>query len=100
MDDALPMINWEINVGHLITMGMILFAGAGFYYRQLYDGRAFKLDIKEIKLDLKTINEAVSNQKLIEHRLMQLEKWWEELRRGKGFIREDINGEYTMRGRE
>jgi hypothetical protein len=82
-------IDYSINVGHLITIAAILFAGAGFYWRQLYDGRTFKSDIKEIKLDLKTLNEAMSNQKLIEHRLIQLEKWWDELRRGKGFIVDD-----------
>jgi hypothetical protein len=94
------MIDWTINFGHIITMAMILFAGAGFYYRQLYDGRAFKSDIKEIKLDLKVLNEAMSNQKLIEHRILQLEKWYDEMRHGRGFIQQrGVDGEYGAEGR-
>jgi hypothetical protein len=69
-------------------------------YRQLYDGRSFKNDIRDIKLDLKTLNEAVSNQKLIEHRIMQLEKWYDEMRHGRGFIQpRGIDGEYGPEGR-
>jgi len=66
-----------INIGHIITIVMILFAGTGFYWRQLYDGRASKSDIHDIKVDVKLLSEAVSNQKLIEHRILQLEKWWD-----------------------
>ena len=101
------MIDWTINVGHLITIAVILLGAVGTFWRLVYDGRArdadaarSQNDIKEIKLDLKTLNEAVSNQKLIEHRIMRLEKWYDEIRHGRGFVQQrGIDGEYGAEGR-
>lgn len=45
-----------ISAGTIITLITIIFVGSGFYYRQVYDGKRFRLDITDIKLDLKSLN--------------------------------------------
>lgn len=95
-----------ISYGTIITIITILFAGSGFYYRQVYDSKRFKADIIDIKADLKLLNQVViesARQKerldnqggrfnQIDERLDAMHKEFRddirELRRGEGLIRE------------
>ena len=53
------MIVWEISLGTLITLATVLFAGAGFYWRQTYDSKIIKDDIADIKADIRILNKVV-----------------------------------------
>lgn len=87
------MIDWTINFGHLITIALILFSGAGFYYRQVFDSKVFKEDIVEIKSDLKILNKVVTDVALQKQAMdtqglmiANLQTEVHELRRGEGLI--------------
>lgn len=87
------MLDWNINVGQIITIGTLLFAAAGFYYRQLFDSRTFKSDISEIKEDLKMLNKLVMDVALQNARIdnlgqsiVNMQRDIHELRRGEGYI--------------
>ncbi len=53
------MIVWEISLGTLITLVTVIFAGAGFYWRQTYDASVIKEDIRDIKEDIKILNKLI-----------------------------------------
>jgi hypothetical protein len=87
------MIVWEISLGSLLTICTILFAGLGFYFQTLYDSKTFRVDISEIKTDLRVLNKviadlAVQTSRLDNQadRLNRLDVRIDELRHGKGFV--------------
>ena len=53
------MIVWEISLGTLLTTATILFAIAGFYWKQTIDSTQIKEDIQDIKADLKALNKVI-----------------------------------------
>ena len=53
------MIVWEISLGSLLTSIPILFAIAGFYWKQTLDAKQIKDDVADIKIDLKTLNKVI-----------------------------------------
>jgi len=53
------MIVWEISLGAVITLLTVLFAAAGFYWKQNYDAKEIKSDIKDIKEDIKILNKLI-----------------------------------------
>lgn len=85
---------WEISLGSIINALSIIFVGAGFYWKQVYDSKAFKQDIFEIKVDLKALNKimidlALQNQRLDNQgeRLNVIDRHIDELRHGHGFVK-------------
>ncbi len=87
------MIDWTISLGNIGTVVAIVFVGGGFYWQQVLDSRRFKLDIVEIKTDLKILNKvitdiALQNQRIDNQaeRLNRLDSRIDELRHGKGYI--------------
>jgi hypothetical protein len=84
------MITWDISLSTILA---ILAAGAGFYFKTTYDSKVFKEDIVEIKLDLKVLNDiitdlALSNQRQdqMEERVNLIDKRLDDLRHRKGFV--------------
>lgn len=87
--------NPEVTLGAILTVLSMLFIAAGFYFQTSYDSRRFKSDIQDIKTDLKILNKlvtdiALQNQRLDAQaeRLNRLDSRIDELRHGKGFIKE------------
>jgi hypothetical protein len=85
---------WEVSLGSIINALSIFFVGAGFYWKQVYDSRSFKLDIAEIKLDLKVLNKvmidlALQNQRLDNQgeRLNSIDRHIDEIRHGQGLVK-------------
>lgn len=88
------MLSWEISLGNLLTCISIIFAGSSFYWKQLYDSKSFKIDITEIKAELKVLGKiitdiALQNQRLDNQgeRINRIDQHIDEIRRGEGFIR-------------
>ncbi len=53
------MIVWEISLGTLLTLGTVLVSAAGFYWKQNYDSKEIKEDIRDIKDDIKILNKLI-----------------------------------------
>ena|ERR1700722_10608495 len=94
-------IDWTLSVGNLLTIFAIMVTGMGFYWRQVYDGKQFRSDIIDIKQDLKVLNQLLIDTKLQNNRLdnqgRHINRLYEicnDLSKGRGFIREAIDGEY------
>ena len=87
------MIQWEISLGNLLTIGSICVAGIAFYAQALSDSRYFKSDIVEIKSDLKILSKIISDLAVQTNRLdnqgerlNRIDARFDELRHGKGFV--------------
>ena|ERR1700677_684088 len=106
-------IDWNLNAGNILTILAIMSVGFGFYYRQVYDGKQFKVDIADIKVDLKELNKIVialavqkeridSQDKRMDNQgqhINRLYKMHDDLSRGRGYLQREIDGEYTSDGK-
>ena len=53
------MIVWEISLGTIVTLITLLFVASGFYWKTTFDAKEIKGDIKDIKEDIKILNQLV-----------------------------------------
>lgn len=97
----MPVLEWR----DIISVAAIIFAAGGFYAGV----RGNKRDLHEIKEDLKMLNKAVSEIAVQNNRLdnqdamiaaLQKQQVIQdarvyELSRGRGFIKKEIDGEYS-----
>lgn len=88
------MFEWTLNVGTVLTILTILFTAIGFYWKHTFNSEQFKIDIGDIKLDLKQLNKVIMDLALQNQRLDTQAEWVarigrevEELRHGKGFVK-------------
>ena len=63
------MIVWDISLGTIVTTATILFAVAGFYWKQTLDSQQIKEDVQEIKGDLKVLNKVIIDMAVQTQRL-------------------------------
>jgi hypothetical protein len=82
----------------VVTMAAIFVSGIGFYWRQVYDSKMFKEDIKAIKESLLSLNDvvvklALQHQRLDNQaeRISRTEALVDELRHGKGIVNKDVD---------
>ena len=96
---------WTIKLGDLLTMfGAICVAAAFLYNRGGKEAgeqmtlKALSQGFKELKAEVKGFGDALQTVAVQETKIDLLMKWYDELRRGEGFIQEprrgNIDGEY------
>lgn len=91
------MLEWTFSVGNLITLTLILFSVAGFYWKTTYDATLFRETLMEIKIEIKDLHKVVvelatQKQRLDSQgeRLNRLDDRLDLLREGKGYIIPEI----------
>lgn len=104
----MPMFNWEVNLGSLISIAMVIFAAGGFVavtrslgqnLKALTD--SFTKQMDEVKDDLKLLNKVVMDQALSTQRQDNFEETTrqeflrirddiKEMKHGKGFVKEPV----------
>jgi hypothetical protein len=96
---------WTVKLGDLLTMGGALMVAAAFLYnrggKEAGDQmtlRALSKEFKEMKTEFKAFSETLAKIAVQETKIELLMQWYDELRRGVGFIQEprrsNIDGEY------
>jgi hypothetical protein len=103
MKAKMPVVEWTINIG---TVAALLFAAAGFYFVTKSDMRVMKDNVVAIKTDLESLTVlmkevAVQKNTLDYHAslltsqaglIKTLDERLYDLSKGKGFIRQEIDG--------
>jgi ribosomal silencing factor RsfS len=87
-------IEWSLNLGTLVG---ILFAAAGFYFITRADLKALNDSMIDVKRNLEKLQDVITTQAVATKRIERLEDDVRNLARGRGFIQEQINGEYPRR---
>lgn len=101
----MPVIEWSINIGTVVAL---FFAIAGFYWVTKSDMSVMKENIVAIKEDLKELNKvtkeiAVQDKRIdnqgeiiasLAKQTATLENRMFDLSRGRGFIRQELDGSY------
>lgn len=98
--------DWTISVGNLLTAGLVI--GGWFYafFQLKGDVRVVRHDMSTIKQRQEGFNESLSQLTAIltklavqEERLSGMQEDIRDLRKGKGWITEEITGEYSRHGK-
>jgi uncharacterized coiled-coil protein SlyX len=101
----LPTVEWSINA---YTVGVVIFAIAGFYWVTKSDMKNMKEDVTSIKSVLERITIVVTDlavqKKTIEYQgeqiaaqaqlIARLDDRLHNLSKGQGFIQRDLDGQY------
>lgn len=97
---------WTIRFGDILTMGgAILVAFSVVFRRGKEETKAEEAltraltELGELKTDVKALNDKMSELKALQIQVTLLMKWYDELRRGIGFVpariqRGSVDGEY------
>lgn len=96
---------WTIKIGDLLTVGSALIVAAAFLHKK--GGQEANVEtnlkflteeMKEMKTDLKQFGETLKKVATQEMQIGLLMKWYDELRRGEGWVqrhRNAVDGEYN-----
>jgi hypothetical protein len=97
-------LDWSIRIGDLLTVGGAFMVALGLLYNR---GKSDSLDtihlektledLKDIKGEVKQQGETIAKIAIQEVQIRLLMKWYDELRRGIGYVkgaRDGIDGEY------
>lgn len=101
---VLPMIEWSIRAGDLLTILAFLGGGVAAYFALKGDVRILKHDFASMKLSVELLSSAMKGFSdvlvklaVTETRMAAMEEDVRELRHGRGFIRgnrSSVDGEY------
>lgn len=97
---------WAFKFGDLLPMFGALVAAAAFLYRRGGQDssvtatlEALTKQITELQSEIKKIGEVLINQADQNRRIIHLEEDLRDLRKGRGWVQNDIDGEYTRHGK-
>ena len=91
---AIPMIDPIITVGNIIEISTILIGGIVVFTQVKSRVDTLGTDVSEMRDDMKSMSRSVSEIAVVNNRLNRAEADIADLRRGRGFIAEEIRGEY------
>ncbi|MET4210541.1 MULTISPECIES: hypothetical protein [unclassified Bradyrhizobium] len=96
---------WTVKLGDILTMGGAIMVAAAFLYNR--GGKeagdqmtlnALSKEFTEMKTEFKAFSDTLQKIAIQEMKIDLLMKWYDELRRGEGFIQEprrgNVDGEY------
>jgi hypothetical protein len=100
----MPTFEWTVRAGDVLTLlGAVVVAG-GFLYRRGAKEIAIEITLRalteqlaEMKTEFKTFGETLKKVGIQEVQISLLMKWYDELRRGEGYVRgsrSGVDGEY------
>jgi hypothetical protein len=95
---------WTVKLGDILTMaGAVMVAAAFLYNRGGKEAgdqmslNALSKEFKEMKTEFKTFSDTLQKIAVQETKIDLLMKWYDELRRGEGWLQErraNVDGEY------
>lgn len=88
------MIDPTITVGNIIEISTILLGGIVVFTNVRSRVDTLGKDVSEMRVDMKALSKTVTEVAVVSNRLNRLEGDVSDLRRGRGFIQEEILGEY------
>lgn len=91
---ALPVIDYTITIGNIIEIGAIVGGGLLALVTMRNTVRNLKEDVTDMKTEIKKVGEVLIKMAVTQTRLDNVEQDIRDLKHGRGFIQERINGEY------
>lgn len=88
------MIDPTVTVGNIIEIGTILVGGIFVFFQVKARVEQLSRDVAAIEMDIKGLSRSFTELAVVNNRLNRVEEDVRELRHGRGFIREAIEGEY------
>lgn len=89
------MIDPTITMGNVIEIGVFAFSGLLVLVRQSSSVGFMKEQLKNMQIEIKELAKIVTQVAVASTRLDNIEEDVRLLRQGKGFIRQEINKEWT-----
>lgn len=83
----LRMIDWNVNFGNVLTIGMIVCGWAWTLIQMRNDGVHMQREITELKRVVERYGSLATDNAVINNRLANIEQDIHELRHGEGFVR-------------
>ncbi len=88
------MIDPTITIGNIIEISTILVGGTIVFTNVRGSVKHLKAEVVEMKLDIRALNKIVIEMAVADRRLSDAEQDIRDLRHGRGFIRDAIEGEW------
>lgn len=88
------MIDYTINIGHIVQIIVILGGGISALAIMRSTVANLKDDMTDIKVDLKEFGKAIVTLAVATKRLDNIEEDIRDMKHGRGFVTNRINGEY------
>lgn len=92
----IPAFEWTIRAGDLLTFVGGLAVAASFLYRRGGADTAVKMSLKammekftEMEIEFKSFSQTLQKVAIQEMQIGLLMKWYDELRRGKGIVKDE-----------
>ncbi len=89
------IIEGTITYGQIFEIGSILLGGFAVLITLRNTVSNIKSDVAGMQLEIKKLSDVITKMAVTDVRLTNLEVDVRELRHGRGFVREAIDGEYT-----
>jgi len=91
------MIDATITIGNIIEISVLALGGLAGMITVKNSVSNLKSDVIDMKVEIKELSSVVSKMALTDLRLSNVEQDIRELKHGRGFVREAIEGEYPPR---
>lgn len=88
------MIDYTINIGHIIQIVVILGGGVSALIVMRSTVNNLKTDMVDMKAEIKKVGEVLISLAVTNKRLDNVEEDIRDMKHGRGFIANRINGEY------
>lgn len=93
------MIDYTISIGNLLTIGSIL--GGGFYIliKQSITHTLMEKQLDTMQKEISKIADIVTDNAVMQQRMLNIEEDIRDIKKGRGFIQNEISGEYSRFGK-
>ena len=92
------MIDPTITLGNIAELGTIIIGGIAFFLNTKTKVDDVAKKVEELREDVRDLTSAVTQLAVVNNRLNNVEEDIREMKRGRGFIQEEIKGEWPRRG--
>ena len=94
MSFGISMIDPTITIGNIIEISTIVIGGIIVFAHVKSRVDNIGDDVAEMRIDMRSMSKSVNEISVVNNRLGRCEQDIFELRRGRGFIQDEIRGEY------
>lgn len=91
------MIDQTVTVGNIIEIGVITIGGIVTFYQVKSRVESLGKDVSVMKEDVRALSKSFTELAVVNNKILNLENDVRELRHGRGFVREALDGEWPRR---
>ncbi len=92
------MLDPTVTIGNLVEISTIIAGGTITFALLRATVIHLREEVAEMKIDIKALNKIIIEMAVADQRLLRVEADLRELRHGRGFVREALQGEWPKNG--